>query len=105
MAADALPTKLAALGFTLDDWCRIRESVEAIGPAGAPPALWDLSVPIAVAAVRYDPRYPMTDALGIVTRPDGLKVKLICWPMSDHDRGRWEKRRAAMGSTPPAAGD
>lgn len=90
------PAQLAALGLNADDWQRIRRSIEAVGPNGAPPALRDLSVPVAVAAVTYEPRYPMTDALGIVTRPDGVKVKLIVWRLSEHDEGLWRKARAAL---------
>ena len=96
-----VPPRLAALGLNADDWQRIRKSIEAVGPNGAPPALRDLSVPVAVAAVTYEPRYGKADVLGIVTRPDGLKVKLIAWRMSDHEEGLWRQRREALAARSP----
>jgi hypothetical protein len=93
-ATPEVPAKLAALGFTLPDWLRIREAIEAVTDRGAPPALWDLDAPYAVAAMKHEGRYPPNEeTLGIVTRPDGMRVYLRYWELSEHDLQLREQRK------------
>lgn len=84
---------LEGLGLSAEDWRRIRLLASDVTQRGSPPALRDLSVPLTVAA--FPARGPTSSKLlGTITQPGGLKVAVVCWPMSDYERDRhWVEAR------------
>lgn len=77
--------KLEALGITGRDWERIRDLVARVTDRGSPPAILDLEAKFAVAAMPEDPRYQASQKLCVMVRPDGMRVKVIYWPLSQHE--------------------
>lgn len=101
MTPEALQRKLDELGITERDWVRIKGLVDQVAEGGSPPALWDLDSTYAVAAVRLNPNYPASDRIGVITLPDGLRVALIYWKISDHEL--WKQGRGKPPSPSPRA--
>lgn len=83
---------LESLGFSAEDWRRIKNLAADVTPNYCPAALDDLSVPIRVGACRPNDRTRTTGRLLGSWRG----VALLYWPMTERERETWAKRRAGQ---------
>jgi hypothetical protein len=102
---------LESFGLSAEDWRRLHDAAARVLGGEMVPALRDLSVPLHVAVLLHNPRYPLRpgEILGVITGPEGQKVMLTFSRLDDpYSHSEWEKRRAAWearASTPaPSAG-